>query len=215
MGPQDGVDTVVRAADHVVNGMGRTDIAFTLIGRGDCFDDLVSLRDEFGLDDHVYFTGRAPDDDVRAILSTADLGLSPDPLNPLNDASTMNKTVEYMAFGLPVIAFELHETQVSAAGAARYVTPGDVQEYARAIVELLDDPTARTAMSARALARVRTKLAWHHQREAYLDVYRRWIPLPRRPLVDLAALEPAARPSSAVEIGGQYRRGDSALSSVS
>ena len=122
MGPQDGVDIVVRAADIVVNKFGRDDIAFTLIGSGDCFDDLVALRDELGLAGHVEFTGRAPDELVARILSTADVGLSPDPKNPLNDLSTMNKTMEYMAFELPVVAFDLRETRVSAGDAAVYVT---------------------------------------------------------------------------------------------
>ena len=116
MGPQDGVDIVVRAADIVVHEMGREDIAFTLIGSGDCFDELVALRDELKLNGHVEFTGRAPDDLVKKIMSTADVGLSPDPKNPLNDVSTMNKTMEYMAFELPVVAFDLRETRVSAGG---------------------------------------------------------------------------------------------------
>ena len=143
MGPQDGVDIVVRAADIVVNELGRDDIAFTLIGSGDCFDDLVAMRDELGLADHVEFTGRAPDELVAQIMSTADVGLSPDPKNPLNDVSTMNKTMEYMAFELPVVAFDLRETRVSAGDAAVYVTPNDVHEYAEAIVALMDDEAAR------------------------------------------------------------------------
>ena len=100
-----------------------TDIAFTLIGSGDCFDELVALRDELKLNGHVEFTGRAPDELVKKILSTADVGLSPDPKNPLNDVSTMNKTMEYMAFELPVVAFDLRETRVSARRAAVYVSP--------------------------------------------------------------------------------------------
>ena len=108
----------------------RDDIAFTLIGSGDCFDDLVALRDELGLAGHVEFTGRAPDELVARILSTADVGLSPDPKNPLNDLSTMNKSMEYMAFELPVVAFDLRETRVSAGDAAVYVKPNDVRDYA-------------------------------------------------------------------------------------
>ena len=123
MGPQDGVDIVVRAADVIVHEMGREDIAFTLIGKGDCFDELVALRDELKLNGHVEFTGRAPDELVKKVMSTADIGLSPDPMNPLNDVSTMNKTMEYMAFELPVVAFDLRETRVSAADAAVYVKP--------------------------------------------------------------------------------------------
>ena len=173
MGPQDGVDIVVRAADIVVHELGRDDIAFTLIGKGDCFDELVALRDELGLAGHVEFTGRASDELVGRILSTADVGLSPDPKNPLNDLSTMNKTMEYMAFELPVVAFDLRETRVSAQDAAVYATPNDVREYAKAIVELIDDEARRADMGKLGRTRVEHDLAWSHSAQAYIGVYNR------------------------------------------
>jgi glycosyltransferase involved in cell wall biosynthesis len=173
MGPQDGVDIVIRAADIVVRELGRDDIAFTLIGSGDCFEELVALRDQLGLGGHVEFTGRAPDELVTRILSTADVGLSPDPKNPLNDVSTMNKTMEYMAFELPVVAFDLRETRVSAGDAAVYVKPNDVRDYAAAIVDLMDDEPMRARLGKTGRARVEQELAWSHQERAYLDVYRR------------------------------------------
>jgi glycosyltransferase involved in cell wall biosynthesis len=172
MGPQDGVDIVVRAADVVLHELGRTDIAFTLIGSGDCFEDLLELRDDLGLTGHVEFTGRAPDDLVARILSTADVGLSPDPKNPLNDVSTMNKTMEYMAYELPVVAFDLRETRVSAGDAAVYVSPNDIRAYARAIVDLMDDAPKRHQLGKLGRIRVEQDLAWSHQERAYLGVYR-------------------------------------------
>ena len=171
MGPQDGVDIVIRAADHIVNTLGRTDIAFTLMGGGDSFDEVVALRDDLGLRDYIEFTGRVPDETVRAVMSTADIGLSPDPKNPLNDVSTMNKTMEYMAFELPVVAFDLIETKVSAAEAAVYVEPNDVAQYGDAIVELLDDEVRRRRMGKFGRERVEQVLAWKHQQKAYLQVY--------------------------------------------
>ena len=173
MGPQDGVDIVVRAADIVVHKLGRDDIAFTLIGSGDCFDDLVALRDELDLAGYVEFTGRAPDELVTRILSTADIGLSPDPKNPLNDLSTMNKSMEYMAFELPVVAFDLRETRVSTGDAAVYVKPNDVHDYAEAIVGLLDDEQKRARLGKLGRARVEQELAWCHQERTYLGVYQR------------------------------------------
>ena len=173
MGPQDGVDIVVRAADVVVHELGRDDIAFTLIGSGDCFNDLVALRDKLGLAGHVEFTGRAPDELVTSILSTADVGLSPDPKNPLNDLSTMNKSMEYMAFELPVVAFDLRETRVSCGDAAVYVRPNDVRDYAEAIVQLMDDEPKRALLGKVGRTRVEQELAWGHQERAYLDVYQR------------------------------------------
>jgi glycosyltransferase involved in cell wall biosynthesis len=173
MGPQDGVDIILRAAAIVVHELRREDIAFTLIGSGDCFDDLVALRDQLGLAGHVEFTGRAPDELVARIMSTADLGLSPDPKNPLNDVSTMNKTMEYMAFELPVVAFDLRETRVSAGDAAVYVQPNDVHNYAEAIIELMDDEPRRSRLGKLGRVRVERELAWGCQEGAYLDVYRR------------------------------------------
>ncbi len=171
MGPQDGVDNVLRAADMVVNQMDRDDIAFTLIGSGDCFDQLLALRSELGLTDVVHFTGRVPDEMVAAILSTADVGISPDPKNSLNDVSTMNKTMEYMAFGVPVVAFDLRETRVSAGDAAVYARPNEVEELARLVVELVDDEVQRVAMGAAGRARVEHELAWNHQAPRYVRVY--------------------------------------------
>jgi glycosyltransferase involved in cell wall biosynthesis len=171
MGPQDGVDLVVRAADELVHRMGRTDVQFVCVGGGDCLEELKALTTELGLDAHVRFTGRAPDEEVNAVLSTADLGLSPDPKNPLNDVSTMNKTMEYMAFELPVVAFDLIETKVSAEDAAVYVPSPDVVAYAKAISDLLDDPERRAAMGALGRKRVEEKLAWAHQVPGYVAVY--------------------------------------------
>ena len=171
MGPQDGVDLALYAAEVVVKKMGRRDISFTLMGTGDCYDSLVAECAARGLTDYVEFTGRVPDQTVAEVFSTADVGLSPDPKNPLNDVSTMNKTMEYMAFGLPVVAFDLHETRVSAGDAARYARPNDVHDFARAIVDLVDDPDRRAQMGRRGRERVETELAWSHQQTSYLAVF--------------------------------------------
>jgi glycosyltransferase involved in cell wall biosynthesis len=182
MGPQDGVDIVVRAAAVIVHDLKREDIAFTLIGKGDCFNELVALRDQLKLSGHVEFTGRAPDELVNTVMSTAHIGLSPDPMNPLNDLSTMNKTMEYMSFELPVVAFDLRETRVSAADAAVYVQPTgdpeqDVRDYAQAIVDLIDKEEDRARMSKLGRARIEEELAWPYQQQAYLGVYAQVAPL--------------------------------------
>ena len=171
MGPQDGVDLAVRAAAHVVHNLGRTDVAFTFMGSGDSYPELVALRDELGLQDYVELPGRVPDQTVVDVLSTAAVGISPDPKNPLNDVSTMNKTLEYMAFELPVIAFDLKETRVSAGDAASYIESGDIAAYAHAIVELLDDPDKREAMGKKGRVRIEQELGWPYQRDRYVGVY--------------------------------------------
>jgi len=151
--------------------LGRTDISFTLMGAGDSYDELVAQRDELGLEEYVELPGRVPDEYVADVLSTADLGLCPDPKNPLNDVSTMNKTMEYMAFGLPVVAFDLRETRVSSQDAAVYVEPNRVDAYADAIVDLVDQPERRAEMGRRGRERVEKVLAWSHQCGGYVSVF--------------------------------------------
>ncbi|MBW9210776.1 glycosyltransferase family 4 protein [Mumia sp. zg.B21] len=168
MGPQDGVDLALAAAAHIINDRARDDIAFTFMGAGDCWPDLVAERDRLELQAHVEFTGRVPDDTVIQVLSTADVGLCPDPKNALNDASTMNKTMEYMAFALPVVAFDLHETAVSAGDAAVYAAANDVTAFAEQVIGLLDDPGRREAMGKLGRERVVKHLAWEHQQAGYL-----------------------------------------------
>jgi glycosyltransferase involved in cell wall biosynthesis len=171
MGPQDGVDLVLQAARVLIHDRGRTDCQFALIGSGDCFDELQQLAHDLDIDDWVTFTGRIPDELLFDYLSTADVGLSPDPKNPLNDVSTMNKTMEYMAFELPVVAYDLKETKVSAREAAVYVEPGDVAGYAAAISSLLDDPTERARLGTIGRQRVVETLCWSKQVAGFVAVY--------------------------------------------
>jgi len=171
MGPQDGVDLAVRAAAHMVHNLGRVDVSFTFMGSGDSHHELVALRDELGLQDYLELPGRVPDQTVVDVLSSAAVGLSPDPKNPLNDVSTMNKTMEYMAFELPVVAFDLKETKVSAGDAASYIESGDVAAYAQAIAELLDDPDKREVMGKAGRIRIERELGWPYQRDRYFGVY--------------------------------------------
>lgn len=178
MGPQDGVDVAVRAAAHVVHVLRRDDVSFTFMGGGDCYDELVRLRDELGLADRVELPGRVPDETVAEVLSTAAVGLCPDPRSPFNDVSTMNKTLEYMAFGLPVLAFDLKETRVSAGDGAIYVGEDDAFAYARALVELLDDDAGRSVMGSVGRRRIEQELGWPHQSATYVAVYDRLVPRP-------------------------------------
>ena len=164
MGPQDGVDNVLRAADLLVHQLGWDDVSFTLVGGGDCFDELVALRDELGLRGLRGVHGRVPDDVVARVLSTADVGLSPDPRNPLNDVSTMNKTMEYMAFGLPVVAFDLVETRVSARRGRRLRAS---QTRSRLLRQGDRQSSSTTRPRGQRWAprrrRVESELAWTHQ----------------------------------------------------
>ncbi|HEX5496883.1 MAG TPA: glycosyltransferase family 4 protein, partial [Mycobacteriales bacterium] len=193
MGPQDGVDLVLRATDVLVHRMGRDDLHVALLGFGDCFDDLVGLAGQLGVSDRVTFTGRADARTIAGYLSAAHVGICPDPKNPLNDVSTMNKTMEYMAYALPVVTFDLTETRVSAGDAACYLDPcpppEDAERFAKAIADLLDDPAAREEMGVAARHRAVRELDWEPQRRRYVEVYDRLFGLASRRWPD-----PGARP---------------------
>jgi glycosyltransferase involved in cell wall biosynthesis len=171
MGPQDGVDLALLAAAHYVHGLRRDDCSFAFLGAGEAWDDLRELAEDLEISRHVSFTGWAEDQLAFAYLSTADVGLSPEPKNELNDASTMMKVTEYMAFELPIVAFDLKETRVTAGGAAAYVCPNDVEAYAVAIAALLDDPTRRRRMAVLGKERIRDRLSWEAQAPTYVGVF--------------------------------------------
>ncbi|MEY2452345.1 MAG: hypothetical protein QOD92_1919 [Acidimicrobiaceae bacterium] len=178
MNPQDGVDVVVRAADHLVHGLGRDDVQVALLGDGDCGEELRRQASALGLDDYVTFTGMVGSAEIERWLSTADVGLSPDPYTVFNDVSTMNKTLEYMAYGLPVLAFRLTETAVSAGPAGEYVAvwsdEGDeAHRFGDALIGLLDDPERRATMGAAGRERIEKSLGWPASAAVYLAAYDR------------------------------------------
>jgi hypothetical protein len=171
MGPQDGVDYALRALARLRHEQSRDDWHAVFVGGGDTFDAMVVLAGELGLADCVEFTGRIPDEDLLRYLSTADVCLSPDPLNPLNDVSTMNKIMEYMAMSRPIVSFELKEARVSAGEAAVYAPANDESQFAKLIARLLDDPDERRRMGEIGKARVSGPLSWERSRAALLAAY--------------------------------------------
>ncbi|MCG3748927.1 glycosyltransferase family 4 protein [Amycolatopsis sp. Poz14] len=173
MGPQDGVDVVLDIARRTVFEHGRDDVQFAVLGFGDCLEDLRRQCSELGLDDYVDLPGRVGPAQISEYFSTASAGLSPDPLNPLNDVSTMNKTMEYLAYGLPVVAYRLAENAISAGDCAVYVEPGDAAGFTEQLVSLLDDPDRREELGKRGRLRAERELDWAPQARTYVSVYDR------------------------------------------
>lgn len=160
MGKLDGVDYLIRAAHHVVYQLSRREILFLLIGSGPSIRELQQLCKELQLESFVKFAGRIPDDQALRCLSTCDLFASPDPESLLNNISTMNKVMEYMAMGRPIISFDLLETRYSAGAAAVYVANNDWKAFGENIVALLDNPVKREQMGKIAHDRVLKCLSW-------------------------------------------------------
>jgi glycosyltransferase involved in cell wall biosynthesis len=171
MGPSDGVDYAVRAVQLLRDEIGRDDVHCIFMGSGDTFDELVALSERLGVTDFVEFPGRVSDEFLQRCLSTADVCLAPDPLNPLNNLSTMNKVVEYMAMARPMVSFDLVEARVSAGDSAVYVEPNDELAFAKAIDALLQDPERRRRMGESGYRRVAEDLSWEVSRRALVRFY--------------------------------------------
>jgi glycosyltransferase involved in cell wall biosynthesis len=171
MGPQDGLDHALEALGRL--RAKRDDWHAVFIGEGDMLEEMRALATRLGIADHVAFAGWRYDDDIRTILSTADVCLAPDPPSPLNDVSTMIKIPEYMAMGRAIVSYDLTESRVSAGEAALYAAPGDVDGFAARIDELLADPELRARMGARGRERVERELSWQHSEPLLVAAYER------------------------------------------
>lgn len=172
MGNQEGIDLLLESAREIVFDRGR-DVQFVLVGGGPALDDLKALGERLGLKDHVTFTGRVPDADLFEVLSTADVCVNPDRVNAMNDKSTMNKILEYMAFAKPIVQFEVTEGRYSAQDSALYAEPNNTTDMAEKILTLIDDPERSARMGRIGRARVENELSWDYQVDALIAAYQR------------------------------------------
>jgi glycosyltransferase involved in cell wall biosynthesis len=171
MNPQDGVDYMLRALQHLAFTLERKDFFCVAIGTGDAFEALQMMTERLGLKDYVRFPGFVSDEELVRYLSTADICLDPNPSNPLNDVSTWIKVMEYMAVGKPTVSFDLKETRVTAQEAALYVTPNDELAFAQQVAFLMDRPDLRQQMGAFGRRRVEEELAWEVVSHQLLRAY--------------------------------------------
>jgi len=171
MGPQDGIDHALRAL-AALRDLRKDDWHAVFVGEGEVRGEMEALAGELGIGDAVEFAGWRGDDDIRRILSSADVCLEPDPPSPLNDASTMIKVPEYMAMGRPIAAYDLLETRVSAGPAAAYATAPTPLELGRCVHELLEDPERREQMGQAGRERV-IGLSWQRSSQVLLAAYAR------------------------------------------
>jgi glycosyltransferase involved in cell wall biosynthesis len=131
------------------------------------------LADKLGLGDFLTFTGRVDDATLFSALCTADICVNPDRPNPMNDMSTMNKIMEYMALGKPIVQFDLTEGRTSAGDASLYAANTVPADFGDKILDLLGDPARRAEMGALGRRRVVEKLSWEHEAPKLLTAYDR------------------------------------------
>jgi glycosyltransferase involved in cell wall biosynthesis len=173
MGKQDGVEYTLYALHYLVHKECRKDVSLILIGDGDRRPALYNLARDLRIENYVNFVGWVAPEDIPRYLSAADIGLVPDPQNGLNEFCTMIKTMDYMALGMPVVAFDLVETRFSAQDAALYAIPNRVEDFAEKIAMLLDDEETQRRMGTIGQKRVREELSWEQSKEHLLTAYRK------------------------------------------
>ncbi len=171
MGYQDGLDLLLESISILTKMRKCEDTLFVLIGSGSELPRLKVLARQKGLDGLVKFTGRLPDEDVAAYFSNAAFGVAPDRATPMNDKSTMNKILEYMAYGLPVVLYDLTEGRRSAGDAALYARQDDPEDFAQKVMSLLDSESLRAELGARGRKRIEEKLNWENEKQALLAAY--------------------------------------------
>ena len=177
MGAQDRVDLSLRAAADVVHRLGRRDVRFAFIGDGESLSDAKALAGRLGIEERVSFPGWLDEGRCFVYLATADIGIDAS----LQEEVSPVKAMEYLAFGLPFVAFDLPQTRAMAGDAGSYVPRGDTSAFADEIVRLIEDPDRAEQMGRAGAERVRSLLAWERQEERYLDVYRSLVRAKARP----------------------------------
>lgn len=173
MGPQDGVDVLLRCVRHLAIDLGRDDFHVHLVGGGTELEALRTYAAELGIADRVTFAGQKPYSHVVTAIATGDVCICPDPKTPMNDMANLVKVSEYMSLARPVVAFDLNEVHFSAGDAALYAAAGDQRDFAMKIAYLLDHPEERDRMGRLGLRRVHEFLAWDHSKRALLAAYDR------------------------------------------
>jgi glycosyltransferase involved in cell wall biosynthesis len=171
MGDADGVHYLIDAAAHLVHKLKRNDVQFLLMGTGPEHGSLVGQRDRLGLSEFVDLPGHVSNDFLFGALQTIDLGVACDPINSYNHHCTMNKVLEYMAFGKPQVMFDLKEGRASAGDAAEYVSENSAVKLAESIHRLLDGRAACAEMGRRGARRIKTQLNWERSVEQLLSAY--------------------------------------------
>ena len=171
MGPQDGVDVLLRATKVLLDDFERQDVHVHLVGGGTELPRLQKLASELGVADHVTFAGKQPYEGVVTAIASADICVCPDPKTPMNDRANLVKLSEYMCLGRPVVAFDLNEVRHSAGDAALYATANDPRDLAGKIEYLLQHPEERDRIGQIGARRVKDVLSWDHSKASLYAAY--------------------------------------------
>ena len=185
IGVQEGLDLLLESVQHIVQQ--RSDVQFAIVGSGTALEEIQELTKQMGLSDYVDFYGRVSDEKLVDVLNTCDVCVNPDRPTEMNNLSTMNKIMEYMALRKPIVQYDLKEGRASALEASRYAENDNTADFANKIIHLLDHPQEREEMGTFGYNRVLNELSWDYERVRLIDFYSRVLEVPKNVAVPVAS----------------------------
>jgi glycosyltransferase involved in cell wall biosynthesis len=169
IGEQEGLDLLLDAAKYIIQK--RRDVQFAIIGDGTELEKIKKMTIKMGLEEYVDFYGRVNDEKMVEILNTADVCVNPDRPTEMNNLSTMNKIMEYMALKKPIVQFNLKEGKLSAQNASLYAENTSTKDFADKIIWLIENKEERIRMGNWGYERIITKLSWQNESKNLLLLY--------------------------------------------
>jgi len=151
------------AADVLARG---TDAHFVIIGFPN-IERYRALARELGIAERVTFPGRIPYDEVPVWLSLGELALEP----KMSATEAAGKVLNYMALGLPVVAFDLPVMHEYLGEYGVYAPLGDAHAFAAQIQTLLDNPARARALGQALRQRAQQLYSWERAGQEIERVY--------------------------------------------
>lgn len=176
IGEQEGLDLLLESVKSITTQ--RQDVQFAIVGGGTDLEKVKELCRQMQLSDYVDFYGRVDDATMIDVLNTADVCVNPDRPTEMNNLSTMNKIMEYMALKKPIVQYDLKEGKVSAQKASLYARNTSTEDFAEKIMWLLDRPEERARMGNYGYERVVSTLSWDYESRKLIDFYKRVLRIP-------------------------------------
>jgi glycosyltransferase involved in cell wall biosynthesis len=165
--PVKGLPVLLRAVAKVAT---ERDVRLVVVGQASAGGPTMRLIAELSLADRVRFTSGLSDEDLAALLASAETAVVPS----LYEGFSL-PAVEHMASGTPLVASRAGALPEVTGDAAVLVTPGDPEELAAALRRLHDSAPERERLSRQAWLRVQERFAWPAVAQATADLYRQAI----------------------------------------
>ncbi|HYQ58439.1 MAG TPA: glycosyltransferase, partial [Draconibacterium sp.] len=169
IGEQEGIDLLLESAKYITEK--RNDIQFAILGGGTSLDAMKALCTKLNLNNYIDFYGRVSDETLMEVLNTTDVCVNPDKPSEMNNLSTMNKIMEYMALKKPIVQYDLKEGRISAQKASLYAENNNTKDFAEKILYLIDNPNIREKMAEYGYHRIINELSWEHENKNLVNVY--------------------------------------------